>query len=205
MQFVKNAGQTDSRVEFLSRGPGYTLFLTPTQAVFSLTSVKDTAAQENHGRRRSRHSGQRTLLQTDLQMNLVGANPHPVFEAINQLPGTASYFLGNQPENWHVNVPTFSKVKYHEVYPGISLIYYGNQRQLEYDFVVAPKADPAQISLSFAGADKLEVAADGDLIIHLAEGSVRWHKPIAYRPAHGCRQEISARFILKQQNEVGFE
>src|SRR5437016_2375591 len=140
IQFVKNAGQTASRVEFLSRGPGYTPFLTPTQAVFSLTSVKDTAAQENHGRRRSRHSGQRTLLQTDLQMNLVGANPHPVFEAINLLPGTASYFLGNQPENWHVNVPTFSKVKYHEVYPGISLVYYGNQRQLEYDFVTAPKA-----------------------------------------------------------------
>src|SRR4051812_29198943 len=136
MHFVKNEGQTDKTVEFISRGPGYTLFLTSTQAVLSLTSVKNSPNLHDKG------SNQRIVEQTDLQMNLVGANSRPVFEASDKLPGTASYFLGNRAENWHVNVPTFARVKYHEVYPGISLVYYGSQRQLEYDFIAAPHADP---------------------------------------------------------------
>ena len=129
MNFMKNAGQTDPCVDFISRGPGYTLFLTPTQAVFSLSS---TDTSEHRQGRSSRHPRARTVAQTDVQMNLIGANPYAMLEAVDPLPGTANYFVGNNPRNWRSNIPTFEKVKYHEVYPGISLIYYGNQRQLEY-------------------------------------------------------------------------
>jgi uncharacterized repeat protein (TIGR01451 family) len=203
MHFVKNKGQTDSGVDFISRGPGYTLFLTPTQAVFALSSTRET--MEHQERRRSRDPHDRMVEQTHLQMNLMGANPHAVLESIDPLPGTVNYIIGNNPEKWRLNIPTFEKVKYHEVYPGISLIYYGNQRQLEYDFVAAPEADPGRIELSFPGVKKLEVLESGDLLIHLAKGMVRWHKPIAYQSVQGSRQEIPARFVLKDTTKIGFQ
>src|SRR6266851_6054794 len=164
MQFEKNAGQTDRQVEFLAHGPGYTLFLTPTQAVFSLSSLKSSAAGEKRGGHHAGHPGGEAVT---LEMALLGANPHPPVEGLEELPGKASYFLGNKPENWHVGVPTFAKVKYHQVYPGIDLVYYGNQRQLEYDFIVAPRADAKRIALKIDGAEQLEVNSQGDLVAHL--------------------------------------
>jgi len=143
--------------------------------------------------------------QTHLQMNLVGANPHAVLEAVDQLPGAVNFFVGNREEDWKLNVPSFEKVKYHEVYGGISLVYYGNHQKLEYDFVVGPGADPNQISLAFPQTRKLEIAANGDLLIHLDAGVVRWHKPIAYQSAHGDRRDVSAGFVLKGPDEVAFE
>src|SRR6476619_7373941 len=164
MSFVKNSGQTDKRVDFITRGPGYGLFLTPTQAVFSLSATRASTAHQS----RSKHPERRVIDQSVLQMNLLGANPRAVLEAIDQLPGTVNFFIGNHEANWQSNVPTFEKVKYHEVYQGISLIYYGNQRQLEYDFIVSPGANPDQISLNFPGIEKLEIMPEGDLLIHLA-------------------------------------
>src|SRR5437867_6462980 len=144
MQFEKNAGQTDHQVEFLARGPGYTLFLTATQAVFSLKSVTSSAAAEKRaGRHNHRRSGGDLAR---LEMDLLEANPRARVEGLDELPGKTSYFLGNRPENWHVGVPTFARVKYHQVYPGIDMVYYGNQRQLEYDFIVAPEADAKRIA-----------------------------------------------------------
>src|SRR5437868_319098 len=197
MQFEKNAGQTDHQVEFLARGPGYTLFLTPTQAVFSLSCLKNSMT-DPHGRR----SGGNPVT---LGMNLLGANPHPAVEGVDELPGKASYFLGSQPENWHVGVPTFSKVKYHQIYPGIDLLYYGNQRQLEYDFMVAPKADAKRIALKIDGADQLEVNSQGELVAHLNGMKVSWHRPFAFQETEAGRKEIPSRFTLKKNRRVGFE
>jgi uncharacterized repeat protein (TIGR01451 family) len=206
MHFVKNAGQTDKRVDFVSRGPGYTLFLTPTQAVFSLSSTRNSDdVQNHHDRQAGRQARTRIVDQLDLQMNLVGANTRSVLEAIDQLPGTINYIIGNQPAHWVSGVPMFEKVKYHEVYPGISLVYYGNQRQLEYDFIAAPEADPRQIALDFPGVKQLEVAENGDLLIHFGNGILRWHKPIAYQIIQGTRQGVEARYILKEDTVIGFE
>src|SRR5439155_20562994 len=119
MQFEKNAGQTDSQVDFLARGPGYALFLTPTQAVFSLTSAKTQPAKDRGSRRHREQATRGTSQQITLHMNLQSANPHPLAEGIDQSPGVFNYFLGNKPENWHVGVPAFAKVKYHAVYRGI--------------------------------------------------------------------------------------
>jgi len=203
MHFMKNVGQTDPCVDFVSRGPGYTLFLAPTQAVFSLSSTRD--AKSHPQGRNSRRPHGRIVDQIDLPMNLIGANPHPMFETIDQLPGTVNYMFGDRPANWHLNVPTFAKVKYSEVYRGISVVYYGNQKQLEYDFVADPGADPDQIALSFPGVKKLEILENGDLIIHLSAGMLRWHKPIAYQSVQGHRQEIPACFVLKDAVTIGFQ
>src|SRR5439155_27330908 len=146
LRFEGNLGQTDGTVQFISRGPGYTLWITATEAVLALRS----AAEKNGAS------------QTVLRMRLEGSNPAPLVSGLEPLPGKANYFLGNDPEQWRTNVPTYAKVKYEQVYSGVDLIYYGSQRQLEYDFVVAPEANPQAIGLSFEGADALAVDAHGD-------------------------------------------
>ncbi len=133
------------------------------------------------------------------------ANASPRVEALEELPGKANYFLGNDPTKWRTNVPTYARVHYQDLYPGIDLIYYGNQRQLEYDLVVRPGADPSRIRLGVQGADTLDVDAQGDLVLHTAGGDIRQRKPAAYQEIDGMRQEISGGYVLKGSHTVGFE
>jgi len=109
-------------------------------------------------------------------MQLAGASTvtRPLGE--EQLPGVANYFIGSDPAGWHTNIPTFAKVRYAGVYPGIDLVYYGNQRQLEYDFAVAPGASPGVIRLELSGAKQLHVAANGDLVFMLGNGTLAFQK-----------------------------
>jgi hypothetical protein len=119
-----------------------------------------------------------------MRIRLVGGNAKTHVVGLDELPGKSNYFIGNDPGKWRTNVPNYSKVKYQNVYPGVDLVYHGNQRQLEYDFVVAPGADPSQIKLSFAGADGMRVdAASGDLALKLGDEEVRFRKPTVYQPA----------------------
>src|SRR6266700_7779399 len=167
MSFEANQGQTADSVRFLSRGPGYTFFLTPGEAVLSLRSSGTESS------RRGQRTAQPEMNQARLSMTFVGANPRPEVEGVDPLAGTANYFIGSDPSQWRTAVPTYGKVKYRELYPGVDLIYYGNQRQVEYDFVIEPKADPKGIAISFSGADKLEVDGEGGLIAHLGSGDIR--------------------------------
>ena len=131
-------------------------------------------------------------------MKLVGANPQPRIAGLEQLPSKVNYFIGDNPRHWRTNVPTYAKVKYEDVYPGVDLVYYGNQQQLEYDFIVAPGADPQDIRLAFEGVDKLEVDAQGDLVLHAAGGQIRQHKPIIYQEVDGKRRKIPGGYVLTQ-------
>jgi hypothetical protein len=101
-------------------------------------------------------------------------------------------------------VQTFAKVKYAGVYPGIDLVYYGNQRQLEYDFVVAPGASPKSIRLQFAGAKKVDLTADGDLTVSAANGQIAFHKPVVYQVKDGLRQPVDGQFAVLAKNAIGF-
>jgi len=119
-----------------------------------------------------------------MRMRLVGGNTKGRVVGLDELPGRSNYFIGSDPKKWRTNVPSYARVKYESVYPGVDLLYYGNQRQLEYDFVVAPGADPNQIKLSFSGADGLRVdAASGDLVLMAGNDEVRLRKPAVYQPA----------------------
>src|SRR2546429_712192 len=160
LHFETNQGQADGQVKFLARGAGRTLFLTSTEAVLVFTKREQTVTQ------------------TVIRMTFLGANPQPRMVGSEELPGKANYFIGKDPAKWRTNVPTYAKVHYRDVYPGIDLVYYGNQRQLEYDFVIAPGADPKKIVLGLQGAHKLEIDAQGDLVLHAAGGDLRQHKPI---------------------------
>ena len=201
LSFEANQGQTDSQVNFLSRGSGYTLFLTPTEAVLSFPSRDRKGA----GASPSPSGPSLPEGRTVVRMKLVGANPTPQVEGLEELPGKSNYFLGNDPSQWRTNVPHYAKVQYKDVYPGVDLLYYGNQRQLEYDLVVAPGADPAAIELSFEGVEKLRIDAQGDLLLDTPGGEIRQHKPLIYQEVDGVRREIAGAYVLNGDRQVSFE
>ena len=194
LTFEVNRGQTAAQVKYLSRGLGRTLFLTPSEAVLVLQ--RDQQARRDPG----------TPAQpTVLRLRLVGANPAPRVEGLELLPGKANYFIGNDPTKWRANIPTYTKVKYQSVYPGVDLVYYGtNQRQLEYDFVVAPGAKPKAIRLAFTGMDRLTLDAQGNLILHTAGGEVLQYAPKVYQEINGARRAIAGRYVLYGKDQVGF-
>ena len=203
LSFEANQGQTDAQVKFLSRGSGYTLFLTGDEAVFSLRGSKADGEALN-----ASPQSQPTVVPKAyavLRMKLVKANHAAKVTGADELLGKSNYFIGDDPKKWHSNVTTYAKVKYESIYSGIDLVYYGNQRQLEYDFVVAPGADPHRIQFDVRGAKSMGRDKDGDLVFDMAEGEVHWHEPVVYQEKDGTRQEITARYVLKDKNRVGFE
>ena len=201
LSFEANQGQSDPRVKFLARGNGYSLFLTDSSAVLSLR--KPNPAKKVPRRRGAPEPTQDR--ETDvIRMDLPGASRGLRVSAADRLPGTENYFIGNDPSRWHSNIPTFGRVRYSSVYPGVDLVYYGNQRQLEYDFVVAPNADPKPIRLRFAGARTLQLDAAGNLLVIANNGQVAFHKPEIYQEMAGIRQPVEGRFTLIGKHTAGF-
>jgi len=141
-----------------------------------------------------------------LRVSLVGATNKPEVSGLERAPGQGE-LLHRQGslEVAHQRADLNAKVQYQNVYPGIDLVYYGNQRQLEYDFVVAPGADPRKIVLGFKGADKLGIDAQGDLVLHAPGGDIRQHKPVIYQEIDGVRQEIAGGYVIKSGTRAGFQ
>lgn len=228
LSFEVNQGQTDGRVKFLSRGSGYNLSLTGDAAVLELRgsgarSKKSGGEIGNWklGTGKAIKTRSNSPYATDLlQMRLVGANPKATVTGLDELPGKSNYFIGNDPKKWRTNVSNYAKVKYENVYPGVDLIYYGNQRQLEYDFVVAPGEDPSVIKLDVgaglappsvaAGLSRhqpnknggvkppLRIDANGDLIVKTNGGEVRFQKPVVYQ----IEESRHASVVSSQLNET---
>jgi hypothetical protein len=139
LSFEINQGQADPRVKYLAHGQGYTLWLTADQAVLALRSSAELS----------------TSALPVIRLKLVGSDPAPSVWGEQPLPGRSNYFLGNDPKKWRTNIPIYAKVKYANVYPGVDLVYYGNQGQLEYDFVVQPGADPHSIQLAVSSDEQV--------------------------------------------------
>ncbi len=136
-------------------------------------------------------------------MEPIGANASASVEPLEQQPSKSNYFIGNVPERWHTNVPNYAKVRYRSLYPGVDLIYYGNQRQLEYDFIVSPGADPDKILLDFQGTSKAALDRSGDLVMHTTAGDLSWHKPVAYQEVNGARELVACAYVRKG-GQLGF-
>jgi len=185
LSFEPNKGQVGPQVQFLSRGLGYDLFLTRGRAVLNLqvSNPRPHAA--------------------DVGMRLLGArgSDQPVGE--KRLPGFVNYFRGNDPRRWRTHIETFAEVRYPSAYPGIDLVYYGNQGKLEYDFVVSPGADPTVIRLAIEGAIP-RVDADGDLILRIAHRELRFRKPVVYQPSADGKDPVKGRFVLASNKEIRF-
>jgi hypothetical protein len=233
LAFEANQGQTDSRVKFLSRGSGYTLFLTGNDAVLALQRTQLGSRKSREDRSRILRPGTRGLFATPdagremknsvLTMHLVGADPHAAAAGTEELPGKANYFIGNDPKKWRTNVATYAKVKYENLYPGVDLVYYGNQGQIEYDFVVAPGADPGAIALDVAASlprhrhvaaglsrqtthggvkPPLRITANGDLLVRVDGGELRFHRPVVYQPTTGNGQPTTDKTVVEGNYRV---
>jgi Bacterial Ig-like domain (group 3)/Beta-propeller repeat len=229
LSFEANHGQADGRVKFLSRTGGYTLFLTADEAVLAISRKKaknsspqglkpvslagsgGTAEAMPFPRTIPGTSSSRDDIATEdmtssvLRMKLRNANAAAKVTGVDELTGTSNYFIGKDPAKWRSNVPTYAKVKYEGIYSGIDLVYYGNQRQLEYDFIVTPGADPHRIAFDVRGAKRIRREEEGDLVFKMGEGEIRWHKPVVYQEKDGARQEIAAHYVITDTNRVGFE
>jgi Beta-propeller repeat len=221
--FEANQGQTDARVKFLSRTRDYSLFLTADEAVLTLRAKAEKNATQrlSAGKLRfvsgPRFSDATISAKPDagaappaeraavLRMKLRNANPTAKVSGVDGMAGTSNYFIGNDPAKWKTSVATYAKVKYEGIYSGIDLVYYGNQRQLEYDFIVSPGADPHRIAFDIAGANKIRRDAQGDLVLSMSEGDIRWHKPVVYQVNDGARHQIAAHYAITNTNRVAFE
>lgn len=204
MTFEPNRGQTDASVQFLSHGSNYSVLLEPAQATLVMHAEKGTAAE----RRKARMTGgPRALSEQVVSMSLAGADAAASVTGEQALPGYVNYISGADRTKDRTGIPTFAAVRAHHAYPGIDLLYYGTERQLEYDFVVAPIADPAQIKLRFAGAHPV-LTPDGALHLQRSSkaqpGDMSFLKPVIYQQRNGRRESVDGSFAVAKNGEVSF-
>jgi uncharacterized protein (TIGR03437 family) len=206
LSFEANAGQADRQVKFLSRGDGYGLYLTGREAVLALHKGGCAGAATSSVRTPGHRLRDAACKQNDdvVRMRLAGAGGRKAPAGEAPLPGKVNYFIGSDPASWHTAVPTYAKVRYRSIYPGVDLVYYGSHRQLEYDFLVAPGADPKPIRLQFAGAKGLRLGADGDLVVTASNGALAFHKPLVYQMIDGQRKAVEGGFAMLDKRTVGF-
>ena len=200
MHFEPNRGQSGEVAKFLARGPGYALFLTHTELVLSLRRggpAETTEPPDPNFVGPPETPNQPAVL----RLGFVGANPKPVIEGLEPLGGHSNYFLGNDPAKWRTGIPHYGRVRVKELYPGIDLVLYGNPQQLEYDFVVAPGADPGQIRLSLSGAEAVRLDAAGDLVLDLPGGTLTQRAPTVYQDHDGERRLVEGGYRLLSPSE----
>lgn len=186
LAFEANRGQASSGVDYVARGQGYTLTLSAGKALMGLHRPGDSGPGEVLG------------------LNLLGANPRPAVIALDGLAARVNYYIGNDPTQWHPDVPTYGKVGYQAVYPGVDLIYYGNHGRLEYDLVVGAGANLGRIRLTVTGAQSVTLDAQGNLLLHTAEGDLVEQAPTLYQEVNGVRQAVSGRYVIQDGGTIGF-
>jgi uncharacterized protein (TIGR03437 family) len=177
LYFEPNQGQAHPGVEFLSRGHGALSYLTDDGAVFTVGG-------------------------SPVKMRLAGSKASKP-EGMDRLPGISSYFRGQDKSKWRTGIPQFAKVRYRNVYPGIDLVFYGNQGNMEYDFLIAPAADPSSIHISYEGTTRLRLDPNGDLVLSSKSGDIRQRAPKVYQDVDGRRTEIAAAYKLDRRKTVG--
>ncbi|MGB0065704.1 MAG: hypothetical protein WBP85_14775, partial [Terracidiphilus sp.] len=202
LSFEENHGQADPSIGFLGRGAGFSVAFRKDEA--DLLFAGPAAGRGDALRRVASHPSKPVA--TDmLRMRLLGANPSPRIEGKEPLPGTANYFIGNNPANWRTSIPTFARVRYAQVYPGIDLEYYGAEQRLEFDFKLAPGADPAAIRFRLDGAQKLTLDPQGNLIATTHGDPITFHAPEIYQPdAKGNDRPVRGSFKISAGRTVSF-
>ncbi|MES2019198.1 MAG: SBBP repeat-containing protein [Pseudomonadota bacterium] len=184
LAFEENRGQANDTVKFISRGSGYQLFLTAQEAVMV---YRKGGAQESNP--------------AVIRLHFEGANPNPSVHGMAPLEFKTNYFGSGESAQQVTDIVNHARVKYKGVYPGVDVVYYGNQERLEYDLVVAPHANPQLIKLRLAGADAIRLSAQGELIVTTGAGDIVHHKPVAYQDIHGVRKQVSAQYDLASADQ----
>ena len=179
LSFEPNTGQASAQVRYLARGRFYTLYLGGSEILLAARN------------------------QPPLRTRLAGANPALRIAGEDRQDSRSNYFIGNDPARWRTGVPNFARVRYAGVYPGIDLVYYGKDGNLEYDWIVAPGADPQRIRMTFDGADHARIDPHGDLVIRAGGNEYRHKRPVIYQDVGGRRVPVAGRWSL-HGGEAGF-
>ncbi|MDD5209146.1 MAG: IPT/TIG domain-containing protein [Elusimicrobiales bacterium] len=189
MYFEANHGQTDASVKFFTRAAGYNLYLTGTESVTVMPKAAEVKGQEP----------------VVVRMTLKGGNAKPAVQGVGLLPGRTSYFFGNDKKKWQVGAEQYSRVKFNQVYPGIDMVYRFSKGNAEYDFVVAPGANPSRIILGFEGAKSLRLDPKGNLVLGVEGGELTYKAPELYQKLGSKQVPVKGRFVLASNNNVRFE
>jgi Domain of unknown function DUF11/Beta-propeller repeat len=189
--FTANLGQAGEDVKFTAQGHGYQLALMEGEAVVMVTP--DRRSMDNSGNPET------------VRLKLMNSNRKAELAGVEKLEGVSNYLFGNDPSKWQLSVPTYAKVRYEGVYPGVDLVYYGNEGKLEYDFVVSPGADAGAISLEVEGGDRVRCTAAGDLSIETKQGALSLLRPTVYQVKDGKRELVDAQFEIASDNKLGFK
>jgi hypothetical protein len=213
LMFEANKGQTNSQVKFLSHSNGYSLFLTSSGMVLALqptTTVSATSPQAALPSRprlsaiRQQEKIANPQKAAVLTIDMVGAAPNPTVIGEEPLATKVNYFIGRDPSKWRHNVPTYGMVRYRNVYPGIDLVYYGNNHKVEYDFDLAPGADPSKIQFAVKGADSLRIDASGNLVLTTGGTQLRFQPPVLYQQSNGVRSPVAGNYVMLDSTHLGF-
>jgi hypothetical protein len=207
LYFIENDGQIDKKVRYYERGNGHSTFFTDDGVYLSLVKdvrkeTEDISGTENS---KDRRVAERDLQRALIQLSFVDANKNPEITAEDVQEGRVNYFVGNDPEKWRTNVSTYSAVRYKELYKCIDIKFYGNNRQLEYDLIVSPGADPKKVRLSYSGIEGLRVTEEGELEIALKEGTIIQKRPYIYQEIEGERVTVEGSFRLVEDSSEGKE
>src|SRR5450631_1229420 len=203
LSFEKNVGQAQEGVEFLARGANYTAFLRADEMELALSRPHLPESNGSSTVVRG-ETGRSDGAVSVLQINFAGAASGNGLQGLQELPGKVNYFLGNNPAHWHSDVPTFERIENKNLYPGIGLQYHSNRGELEYDFLVSPRANADAIRLRLPGASKLRPTAGGDLVVEIDGGELRLKKPVAYQEQSGTRKLVEAGYVVNGGNQVTF-
>ena len=213
LAFEQNRGQAPPSVKFLARGSASTVYLSAREMFVVLHGSKQSPERAPAPRGSSSFTDPQVIPATGfLRVGLVGANSASAAEGSGALAGKSNYFIGKDSAKWIRNVPTYSQVKFRDVYPGIDAVYYGNARELEFDFVVSPGADPRAIRLKITtkrGRPNLHVEPNGDLVVGAAAEEVRFRSPRVYQkigsPQNQRARFLPARYRIENGGQVRFE
>lgn len=189
ISFEENQGQVDSNVRFLAHAGTGTVYFTPDETVLALYS---------------RDSKEKPAVSA-LRIKWIGANAHSQIVAEDLLRGKINYLVGKDPSRWHTDIPTYERVRYRGLFPGVDAVFFGKDGEIEYDLVLNPGADLNKISFALAGARSVRLAKNGDLLLKLANGEVRQHRPRVYQERDGARQWLPAHYILHRDKTIGYE
>ena len=200
--FEANCGQASAPAQFVAHSRNATFLLGPAEVVVIQAAAQPLSASSERGARRDHNRQNETRT---LTFQFVGGNAQAVMTGADSLSGKVNYLLGDDPASWRTEIPAFDRVRVAELYPGIDLVYYGTERNLEYDFTVAPGVDPGRILLRVTGAERLEVDARGDLVLSVGTTQLRQHKPILHQFIGGVRKEVTGGYQLKDSQTVTFE
>ena len=202
LSFEINKGQIDPSVKFVSHGPGYDLFLTTNEAVLRIQKPRAPQADKL---KEPTSTDANVREGTVLRLKMLGASDTAQAQGEDELPGKVNYFIGNDQSKWRRNIPTYKRAYFKNVYPGIDVVYYGNQHELEYDFIVAAGANPKLIRFSVEGADKIRLDKTGRLLLNLKHGEISLNKPVIYQlDEDGSRREVKGGYVING-NEVRFK